>query len=64
MELGTRLDLNFFIGEAVCTELGPFFTFMFLVRFSLRATILSMIDGRTVTVPTLIGFRFNILKEP
>ena len=36
MELGTRLDLNSFVGEAVCTELGPFFTFMFLVRSILR----------------------------
>ena len=25
MELGTRLDLNSFVDEAVCTELGPFF---------------------------------------
>ena len=34
MELGTRLDLNAFVGEDVCTELGPLFTFMILVRSS------------------------------
>ena len=36
MELGTRLDINSFVGEAVCTELGPFVTFMFLVRYVLH----------------------------
>ena len=33
LELGTRLDLNSFVGEAVCTELDPFFTFMYLIRY-------------------------------
>ena len=27
MELDTRLDINSFVGEAVCTEHGPLFTF-------------------------------------
>ena len=29
------IDPNSFVGEAVCTELDPFFTFMFLVRLLL-----------------------------
>ena len=36
MKVGIRLDLNSFTGEAVCTELVPFFTFMFLVRLDIK----------------------------